>query len=40
VSIDGDIATYAAKRQADGKTRIFLIDFLRDFDGVWRIDSM
>jgi len=40
VSIDEDIASYAVKRQSGGKTSIFLFDFLRDFDGVWRIDSM
>lgn len=40
ISIDEDIATYAVKRQSGGKTSIFLFDFLRDFDGVWRLDSM
>ena len=40
ISIAEDIASYALKRQSGGKTSIFLFEFLRDFDGVWRIDSM
>ncbi len=31
---------YAVKRRRDGKNQLYLIYFLRDPDGVWRIDEM
>ena len=34
------VGEYAVNRTIDGVNRIFFIYFLRDFDGVWRIDSM
>ncbi len=40
VSMSSDIAEYALKRVINGKTKIYLLDFLRDGDGVWRLDSM
>ncbi len=40
VSINEDIASYAVKKVRNGTTKIFLLDILRDHDGVWRIDSM
>jgi len=39
-AIDSDIAEYAVNRVINGESRIFLIYFMRDLDGVWRIDSM
>jgi len=40
VSMSSDIAEYALRRDVNGKTKIYLLDFLRDGDGVWRFDSM
>jgi len=40
VSISSDIGEYAINRTVDGVNRIFFIYFLRDPDGVWRIDAM
>jgi len=40
VEISDNYATYAVTRTIDGVQRVFLIDFLKDEDGVWRIDSM
>ena len=40
VSISDDIAEYALRRDVNGKVKIYLLDFLRDGDGVWRFDSM
>ena len=40
VSIGDDLAEYAVNRVIDGVDRIFLISFVRDSDGVWRIDQM
>ena len=40
VSITDGIGEYAINRTIDGINRIFFIYFLRDADGVWRIDSM
>ena len=39
LDIGGDVAQYALKRSVNGKTKIYLIEFLRDGDGVWRLDS-
>lgn len=39
-SIDSDVAEYMVSRVINGEKRIFLIYFVRDFDGVWRVDSM
>lgn len=40
VSISGTVGEYAVNRVVNGKNRIFLIYFLMDADGVWRLDSM
>ena len=40
VSIGDDLAEYAVNRVIDGVDRIFLISFVRDSGGVWRIDQM
>ncbi|MGH9719773.1 MAG: hypothetical protein ACRD8O_06140, partial [Bryobacteraceae bacterium] len=40
VAIDGTVGEYAVNRIIDGANRIFFIYFLRDVDGVWRVDSM
>ncbi len=40
IYLGAEIASYAVKRQSIGKTKIYMLDFLRDLDGVWRIDSM
>jgi len=40
VSVSEDIGEYAINRQSDGKNRLYLIYFLRDADGVWRVDGM
>ena len=39
-SISSDIGEYAVNRVLQGVNRIYLIYFLRDTDGVWRIDSL
>jgi hypothetical protein len=39
-SLDGDSAEYGINKTIDGINRIFLIDFVFDSDGVWRLDSM
>ena len=39
-SISPSIGEYAINRTIDARNRIFLIYFLKDFDGVWRIDAM
>ena len=39
LDIGGDVAQYALKRSVNGKTKVYLIEFLRDGDGVWRLDS-
>ncbi|HJX10202.1 MAG TPA: hypothetical protein VJ733_06825, partial [Candidatus Binatia bacterium] len=40
VSISGDIGEYAINRTYQGRNRIYLIYFLKDADGVWRMDEM
>ena len=40
VSLSPAIGEYAVNRTIDGRDRIFLIYFLKDADGVWRIDAM
>ncbi len=40
VSITSDIGEYAVNRTINGENKIFLIYFLRDADGVWRLDAM
>jgi Bacterial Ig domain/Glucodextranase, domain B len=39
-SLDGESAEYGINKTIDGINRIFLIDFVFDSDGVWRLDSM
>lgn len=39
-SISSDVGEYASNRTIDGRNRLFLIYFLKDYDGVWRIDAM
>ena len=39
-SLDGESAEYGINRTIDGINRLFLIDFVFDSDGVWRLDSM
>ena len=38
--LSSTVGEYAVNRTIDGVDRIFFIYFLRDVDGVWRIDSM
>jgi len=40
VSFSHDIGEYAVTRMAEGQKRLYLIYFLKDGDGVWRLDSM
>lgn len=40
VSISEDIGEYAIVRNFNGQNRVYLIYFLRDVDGVWRVDEM
>lgn len=40
VSISSDIGEYAINRTINGENWIFLIYFLKDADGVWRLDAM
>jgi hypothetical protein len=40
LTISSDVAEYGLKRTIDGQDRLFLVDFLRGGDGVWRLDSM
>ncbi|BAV33336.1 hypothetical protein SCL_1021 [Sulfuricaulis limicola] len=40
VSISEDIGEYAIVRNFNGQNRVYLIYFLRDADGVWRMDAM
>jgi Glucodextranase, domain B len=40
VSLSTDISEYAVVRRFEGRNLVYLIYFLRDADGVWRIDSM
>ena len=40
VSFNSDIGEYAVTRMAEGQKRLYLIYFLKDGDGVWRLDAM
>lgn len=40
VSTDEDIADYAINRTVNGSNLIFLVTFIRDKDGVWRLEGM
>ena len=40
VSLSPSIGAYAINRTIDGRDRIFFIYFLKDADGVWRLDAM
>ena len=40
VSISESIGEYAINRTINGRNKIFLIYFLKDTDGVWRLDAM
>ena len=40
ISISSDIGEYALTRLLEGKNQLFLIYFLKDDDGVWRLDAM
>lgn len=40
VSISESIGEYAIVRRSNGQNRIYLIYFLQDADGVWRLDGM
>ena len=40
VSISSDIGEYAVVRLNNGQNQLYLIYFLKDVDGVWRVDSM
>jgi len=40
VSLDSNVAEYAINRTIEGVNRIYFIYYLRDIDGVWRLDSM
>lgn len=40
VNVSEDIGEYAVNRLIDSKNSLFLIYFLKDVDGIWRIDSM
>lgn len=40
ISISGEIGEYAINRTIGGRDKIFLIYFLQDSDGVWRLDAM
>lgn len=39
-SLNTDYGEYAVRRQRGGKNSLYLIYFLRDPDGVWRLDEM
>jgi len=39
ISLGSELATYALKRAVGDGVKIFLIEYMRDSDGVWRIDS-
>jgi len=40
VSVQADIGEYAINRTINGQNRLFLVYFLKDADGVWRLDAM
>ncbi|HET7629873.1 MAG TPA: Ig-like domain-containing protein, partial [Candidatus Saccharimonadales bacterium] len=39
-SVASDFSEYAIRRTSNGQDRLFFIDFIKDGDGVWRLDSM
>ena len=40
LSVSETIGEYAIQRAANGQNRVYLIYFLKDTDGVWRVDEM
>jgi hypothetical protein len=40
VSVSAEVGEYAIIRTMDGKNHLFLIYFLKDADGVWKLDAM
>lgn len=40
LSVSESIGEYAVSRPDQGRTRVYLIYFLKDVDGVWRVDEM
>lgn len=40
LSVSETIGEYAVQRAANGQNRVYLIYFLKDTDGVWRVDEM
>jgi hypothetical protein len=40
MSLSPGLAEYWVSREINGETRILLIYFVRDADGVWRLESM
>ncbi|MGR9107844.1 MAG: hypothetical protein ACU843_13020 [Gammaproteobacteria bacterium] len=40
LSISSSIGEYGVNRQINGETKVFLIYFLLDTDGVFRVESM
>ena len=40
LSVSESIGEYAISRPYQGQTRVYLIYFLKDADGVWRVDEM
>jgi len=40
VDINADYAEYAINRTIDGLDQVFLIYFIRDENGDWKLDSM
>jgi hypothetical protein len=39
-SVSADLAEYAITRDIDGATHVFLLYFMKDANGVWRLNSM
>ena len=40
VDINTEYAEYAVNRTIDGVNRVFLINFVKDGNGAWKLDSM
>jgi hypothetical protein len=40
VSLSSSVGEYAITRTIDGRNRVFLIYFIKEFDGVWRLAAM
>jgi len=38
--MSGDLVDYAVVRDVGGQNEVFLVTFMRDEDGVWRIAEM